>query len=400
MSTRRLTASEAAARLGVKRSTLYAYVSRGLLTREVALDGRSSLFDAGEVDSFGTKRKPAADGELATVVSTEITRVADDAIWIRGENLVSLISGGAGLEGVLDLVLGTTSSDTSWEPDPVTAAAVEAVQTALPEHSRHIDRLRATVVTLAALDPMRNDVTPRVVQDLARRMLAHLARSAPVLSSPVGSRVGDQLWARLSKTRGTAKQRRALDVALALLIDHGLATSTFAARVAASVRADPYSAVLAGLAAGDGRLHAAASRSTHDLYEAAGQDGAGSAVGEALRSRGRVPGFGHTVYRRQDPRYGALMAAINDGWAKDRRLRVVQEICDLVRSRGDDVPNIDLALGALTWLANMRPDAGETIFVTARTGGWLAHALEEYDETALRFRPRARYVGRRPEDQS
>jgi len=60
---------------------------------------------------------------------------------------------------------------------------------------------------------------------------------------------------------------------------------------------------------------------------------------------------------------------------------------------GDEFPNVDLAMGAFTWLAGMAPKAGETIFAIARTASWLAHAVEEYDEAPLRFRPRTRYLG-------
>lgn len=58
-------------------------------------------------------------------------------------------------------------------------------------------------------------------------------------------------------------------------------------------------------------------------------------------------------------------------------------------------PNVDLALGAFTWLADMAPDAGEAVFAISRTAGWIAHGLEEYTEPPLRFRPRARYTGPR-----
>jgi citrate synthase len=87
------------------------------------------------------------------------------------------------------------------------------------------------------------------------------------------------------------------------------------------------------------------------------------------------------------------MGQVNDVWGGDPRLGTVHAVRDLVGRRSDAIPNVDLALGALTWLAGMPPDAGEAIFAIARTGGWIAHALEEYQEPPLRFRPRARYEG-------
>jgi len=63
----------------------------------------------------------------------------------------------------------------------------------------------------------------------------------------------------------------------------------------------------------------------------------------------------------------------------------------------DSFPNVDLALAALMHAYDMRPDAGETIFALARVAGWLAHAIEEYREPGLRFRPLGVYSGVRPE---
>jgi len=90
------------------------------------------------------------------------------------------------------------------------------------------------------------------------------------------------------------------------------------------------------------------------------------------------------------------MSHVVEAWANDPRLARVYEVRDVVGGRNDEIPNVDFALGAFIWLAGMLPEAGETIFAIARTAGWLAHAVEEYDESPLRFRPRARYLGPRP----
>jgi citrate synthase len=91
------------------------------------------------------------------------------------------------------------------------------------------------------------------------------------------------------------------------------------------------------------------------------------------------------------------MAHIVEGWAADPRLGTVFRVRDVLGERSDAIPNVDLALGALTFLAGMPAAAGEALFAIARTAGWLAHAMEEYEEKPLRFRPRARYIGPRPD---
>jgi len=225
-------------------------------------------------------------------------------------------------------------------------------------------------------------------------MIVAMVRGLPPQGRGADRTLASSLWRRLTKRRGSEAQRIALGAALALLSDHGLAASTFAARIAASVRADPYSVVTAGLGVMGGPLHGGASAAVHELLDETARHGdAAQALGDALRAHGHIPGFGHSVYTRQDPRFGSLMRLVIEGWSDDPRLETVYAVRDLVAAKRDAMANVDLAIGSLTWLAGMPAAAGETIFAIARTAGWLAHALEEYDEAPLRFRPRARYLG-------
>lgn len=380
-----LTAAEAAARLGVKRQTLYAYVSRGVLHRQVAIDGRTSLFDPAEIDELRLGKRDRTEGELRAVIATAITQVNDEALLIRGHDLVELVQQGSSFTDIADLLWQSAPGETWPEPEGVHTSAIGG-----------IDGLRSIVAHSSASDALRHDLGPKSVRAAGRRMITEMAHSLPAQTRGADTSLTAALWRRLTTRRATANQRAALDVALALLADHGLAASTFAARIAASVRSDPYSVVTAGLGVVGGALHGAASAGVHNLLADAAKTGeAAQAVGDVLRVSGRVPGFGHTVYTRQDPRYGVLMTLIVDAWATDPRLQTVYAVRDVVGSRRDDLANIDLAVGAFTWLASMPASAGETIFAVARTAGWLAHAIEEYDETPLRFRPRARYLGPR-----
>lgn len=393
---RRLTSTEAAARLGVKVQTLYAYVSRGLIGRETAADGRSSLFDTEEIDEFMNGRARADEPAPQPHIASSITRVDDAGLWVRGRELVSL--SGEAYEDVVD-ILWESGSGEVWDVPQALLDGVADLQSEMPAAAQGLDRLRATVAFASASDPMRHDLSARSVRSAGRQLLTLMVdglRDAKS-GSPQGELLADRLWVALADRSGPPIQRDALNAAMVLLIDHGLAASNFAARVAGSVRADPYSAVCAGLGVVGGALHGAASSGVHEMLEsAAGSRGAAHAVGAARRRLGVLPGFGHKVYETRDPRCEELMIWISRAWHDDPRLRVVSEVHDVIRSRTDAVPNIDLALGALTFLANMPPSAGEVIFAVSRTAGWIAHAAEEYAEEAHRFRVRARYVGPEP----
>ncbi|MCB9382891.1 MAG: hypothetical protein H6513_19565 [Acidimicrobiaceae bacterium] len=118
------------------------------------------------------------------------------------------------------------------------------------------------------------------------------------------------------------------------------------------------------------------------------------AVDGALQRYGRLPGFGQVIYPDGDPRTPVLRALVDEAWPSSPALVTVDEVAAEARRRHAAPPNVDFALATLGRAAAMADDAAEAIFAVARIAGWLAHALEEYDERPLRFRPKATYIGR------
>jgi len=293
----------------------------------------------------------------------------------------------------------TTIADAVWQSEPHEQWPVvdpTATTDSITTDLGGLDGLRAIVADISAHDLMRSDLDAVAVRAVGRRTITAMACGLEPLGGGADRDLVAALWRRLTSRRPNAASRDVLDTALALLIDHGLASSTFAARIAASVRADPYSVISAGLGVLGGSLHGAASAAVHEmLADADTLDDPAAAVARRLRPDQAIPGFGHTVYTREDPRYTALMALIVDAWADDPRLQTLFRVRDVVAERRSDLANVDLALGAFTWLAAMAPPAGEIIFAICRSAGWLAHAIEEYGEAPLRLRPRARYTGPR-----
>lgn len=384
-----LTSAEAAARLGVKRETLYAYVSRGLLDRTLSLDGRSSLFDADQVDELRQRRRRSAKGELRTVVTTAITELDESGHRYRGVPVHELLD--TTFESVADLLW---QHEGSWDVPLHLVASVRKALSALPPDTPVLDRYRVAVAVTSALDPMRHRPTPAAHAQAGRTMIGAVARALGPPHSEIGS-VAGQLVAALSGAdcgSNPDDRRRVVDLALILLADHGLAASTYGARIAASVRADPYSIVAAGLGPVGGLLHGAASLGVHQLFVEAERRGVAAAVGARLASGERLPGVGHTIYREVDPREKLLSAAILDGWNRDPRLDTFTGMRDHLTFHLDSVINVDFALGALTWMLDGPEWSGEAIFALARMAGWIAHGIEEFEEAPVRFRPAARYV--------
>ncbi|MGW2790616.1 citrate/2-methylcitrate synthase [Streptomyces sp. NPDC001251] len=399
----RLTTREAAERLGVKPETVYAYVSRGQLSSERAPGGRGSTFDAREVDALarrGARREPAGaapGGELS--FRTALTLIDKDHYYFRGVDAVQLATA-YGFEEVAGWVwTGELTHGLRFTaPRPFLEAARRAVD-ALPAHSGAMDRLRVAAVAVSAADPLRFDLDPAAVLGCARTLIPTLVGALPAVGPGGGDegRLARQLWRRLTSQEADESSIRLLDMALALLIDHDLAASTLAVRVAASARAHPYAVVSAGLGALEGPLHGAASGLAHrTLAEVLERGGAAPVVADHLRSGRRVPGLGHRLYPGEDPRAQALFALLEAIPQAADALAAARDVVETTARHTALHANVDLALAVMSVAFGMPAEAGETVFAVARTAGWIAHALEEYAERPLRMRPSGHYTGPRP----
>ncbi|PZG07417.1 citrate/2-methylcitrate synthase, partial [Nonomuraea aridisoli] len=198
---------------------------------------------------------------------------------------------------------------------------------------------------------------------------------------------------RLCPRPATPELLTALRAALVLLADHELAASTLAARVAASAKADPYAVVLTGLGVLGGSLHGGASHAAERLLAEVGRPGqAARAVAERVRRGERIPGFGHSVYKNGDARGALLLDLVKEAAPDHERIAATDALLAEMRRRRLPDSNIDFALAALAAVSGMTPGAGEAVFAVARTAGWLAHAMEEYERGTL-LRLRASYTG-------
>lgn len=294
---------------------------------------------------------------------------------------------------------GELRAGTRFTAPPEALEAGRRAVGALPAHSTPMDRLRASAVAASAADPLRFDLSPEAVLGAARSLVPTLVGSLPASGAPdrEGDGLARRLWSRLTARAPDAASLRVLETALVLLIDHDLAASTLAARIAASARAHPYAVVSAGLGALEGPLHGAASGLAHRmLAEALERGGAAPVVADHLRAGRRVPGLGHRLYRGEDPRAQALFALLADVPAAAPALAAARDVVTTAARRTGLHANVDLALAVLSVSAGMPAEAGETLFAVARTAGWIAHALEEYAERPLRMRPSGQYTGPRP----
>ncbi len=390
------TTAEVARRLGVKRETVYAYVSRGLLARDPASSHGRSLFEPAAVEALADgARRPNRSGAIEVTIRTELTAL-DPAgrLFYRGHNAVDLARHRS-FEDVAGLL---------WEGDPTAPWQLEqpdrrliaAIRASLPDHAIATDLIPVATAALGATDPAAADRRPEAVRRTAGRICAG---SLAILGADVSipNTTAERLWPVLSGQPGPPPSRRvaALRAALVLMADHELSASALAARIAASAWADPYRVVLAGLGPLGGALHGGASLQISAMLDELDSTDTAFATLQRRLAAGPVPGFGHRVYRDRDPRAEHLLERVPAVAAEPARAQRVKALTDAACELGLPAPNADFALAALSYAMSLRRDAAATIFTIARIVGLIAHALEEYPHR-LRFRPRATYIGTVP----
>ncbi len=237
---------------------------------------------------------------------------------------------------------------------------------------------------LAAADPLRLHLDPPAVAAAGRGLVAGMVECLPPASArigprPAGGSIAERLITRLCPDAARDGLVDVLRSTLVLLADHELAASTLAARVAASVRADPYAVVATGLGAVGGALHGGASFGAETMLRSAvAPHEAQRVVGELLRRGERIPGFGHFVYTGSDPRGVFVFDRLRQVAPDSERLAVAEAVMAEAARRALPAPNIDFALAAFGAVGGMISGAGEAIFAVARAVGWVAHALEQY----------------------
>jgi len=387
---------QAAARLGIRTDSLYAYVSRGMIRSRRREGHRGSWFDPNDLDTLA-RRGRGPEPRPDVYFESAITLIEDGHYWYRGHDAVDL-STSRDFEDVAGLLWkGTLEPETTtWTVDlSAVDASTRALET-LPRAARSVERIRLAIAAAAPHDELRTDLRPEAVAETGRRLIASMLASLPGLQGQLlGGSIAARVWNVIHPSEPTADGIDALNMALCLMADHELPASTSAARIAASFRANPYHVVAAGLGALSGALHGGASRDVERFLAAAEAEGAKAAVGAWLGEGRHIPGLGHPLYPGGDPRAVAIFERLHAIAASHPTVRAAYAVSELTRQRGLPAPNVDFALTVMSRALGFEPGGAEPIMAIARLSGWIAHAMEEYANRS-KIRMRAVYSGPRP----
>src|SRR2546423_3531867 len=188
----------------------------------------------------------------------------------------------------------------------------------------------------------------------------------------------------------------AMDLALILHADHELNASTFAARVTAATLADMYGAIVAAIGALAGPLHGGANEQVMKMLQSVGEPSRAEAyVAAKLEAHQKIPGFGHRVYRTEDPRATHLRQTsreLGDHIGNLRWYEISRNVEEAVMQQKHLYANVDFYSASCYFTMGIPIDMFTPVFAVSRIAGWTAHVLEQYGDNRL-IRPRAEYVG-------
>jgi citrate synthase len=275
-----------------------------------------------------------------------------------------------------------------------------------PLGANPMDVLRTAVSAAGLGDPDRHDNSAAAEYRKAVRLIAQLPTMVAMFhrlrngQKPLAPRRGLSLAANLLyMTSGAAPEaevEHALDVALILHADHELNASTFAARVIAATLADMHGAVTGAIAALAGPLHGGANTEVMKmLLDIKTPERAEAWIREALDRKQRIMGFGHRVYRTEDPRAAHLRRMSEELGRKAGQAHwfaMQRTIEDMMKREKGLYCNVDFYSASTYYVMGIPLDLYTPIFAVSRVSGWCAHVLEQHADNRL-IRPRAEYVG-------
>jgi len=276
-----------------------------------------------------------------------------------------------------------------------------------PKHALPMDVLRTIISALSFYDPEEtvNDAEAnvrksiRLTSQIADVVAAYdrIRKGKPVVEPDRSLSHAANFLYQLTGQIPSATAERALDIALILHADHELNASTFAARVVAATLSDMHSAITAAIGALKGPLHGGANEAVFRILESIDASGADPVdfVKGMLAQKKKIPGFGHRVYRTEDPRATHLRTMSRDlgnSSGVPKWFEISRRIEEFVVTDRKLNANVDFYSASTYHTLGIDIDLFTPVFAVSRMSGWTAHVMEQLNDNRL-IRPRAEYQG-------
>ncbi|WP_109524923.1 citrate/2-methylcitrate synthase [Nocardia aurea] len=286
-------------------------------------------------------------------------------------------------------------------------ALVSANIAEIAEKQKPMEALRSLVSLSAADDPDKDSIAP----DANLRKAARLTAQQPLLVARYhAARTGGEVPEAdpslsiagnfLLQVTGRVPERRAaeiFDACLVLHADHTMNASTFAARVCAATLSDMHSAIVAAIGTLKGPLHGGANEQVMKTLESIPPSGVAQTVRDRLAAHEKIMGFGHRVYKTEDPRATHLRRMsreLAEASGDDTYYRMSKEMEEVVLEAKGLYPNVDFYAASVYHYLGIPTDLFTPVFSISRMSGWTAHVIEQHADNRL-IRPDSEYIGER-----
>ncbi|HEY2921860.1 MAG TPA: citrate synthase [Candidatus Binatia bacterium] len=285
---------------------------------------------------------------------------------------------------------------------------IKGMSARVPAGADPMDRLRTVVSALAMFDEEAKDLSREASIRVATRLTAQFPTIVAAIErtrnnlDPVEPKpeldIASNFLYMMKGEMPDEFDAHVLDVALILQADHELNASTFTARVVAGTLADMYSAVTAAIGALSGPLHGGANTAIMKiLLEIDRVDRVEDYVKDALSKKKKIMGFGHAVYKTEDPRATHLRRfskEMGERKGNTKWYEITAKLEAIIKREKGLLPNVDAYSASTYYMMGIPLDLYTPIFAISRISGWTAHILEQYANNKL-IRPRAEYIGPR-----
>jgi citrate synthase len=281
-----------------------------------------------------------------------------------------------------------------------------ALLMSLPKKTAPMEVLRTAVSALASYDPDDQDNSLEANVHKSIRLTASMPTVVaawdrirngrwPILPSATLGHAANFLY-MLTGQEPAATAAKVLDTCLILHADHGLNASTFSARITASTLSDLHSAIVSAIGTLKGPLHGGANEQVMIMLREIGQvDRVDQYIRGALNAKKKIMGFGHRVYKADDPRAAWLQRLsrdLADSSGTQKWYQMSERIRTLVQEAKPLPVNVDFYSASVYYTLGIPIDLFTPIFAISRVAGWTAHVYEQYSDNRL-IRPESEYVG-------
>jgi citrate synthase len=278
----------------------------------------------------------------------------------------------------------------------------------VPPKAPPMDMLRTAVSLLGLYDPDGRDNSLEASRRKAMRLTAQIAtivatfhrireKKEIVPPDPSLNHAANLLY-MMRGEKPDDYMAKTMDVALILHADHEFNASTFAARVTIATLSDMYDAIVSAIGTLSGPLHGGANEQVMlMLREIGSEDKAEQWIKDALARKARIMGFGHRVYKTDDPRAVELKGMsreLGERTGQPQWFRMSERVQSVVHADKGLFPNVDFYSASTYYVMDIPIDLYTPIFAASRISGWSAHVLEQLENNRL-IRPRSDYVGPR-----